>query len=762
MVSVRVCENLDYCLSTCSSGTGEDILRSCLSSKVAALHDTLPLNDAATRAIVEKAGTAPSPCAILAINSKGQISVQSSGRIFLTASYTASHLKASVMGTTIHLYPQDTFHEDDVVSAGLTRYPITSGHALMVCTGTADLMALTSSKFSDVLNTARQVALAMCSTMNVDRCGLVCDGSQVVSLIPLRGLSKGWEPVVNEVEEYHTVFSGYVTSKNGPKMADSFLDETQNRINTSTRVIQPFNYHFDGDSSDQNLFARIIRGEVPQWRVWEDDAHVAFLTPFGTTPGFTVLVPRKHLQSDIFRLEDQEYAGMAKAAHVVAQYLKDAFKIQRCGLIFEGYEIDYAHVKLIPVHKEESSQISSFNAVVGSASFHDCYKGYLTSQFGTLTSDFSSLPGEADKIRRCLRTKTAIVGPPNTWRNPDTHWVEVRKSPWYMAFLWLENNLRRFTMRFFFQQTGFKYAWVLSSTDSYTPHLGLGYALVPLSVSRHRENAHLADSMQFAHEYLLRTENSIRGAYHIGNSPRCDDSKRFNRFNHVECEIAGNLDDGICVAESYIAFVVGALLDSHHSTIEAIAGGTAHITALLSMLESNQDCFPRITLDEALALPEMASSANTWTYVSSKNHSKGRVLTRTGERVLIDKFNGAVWITEMDHLTVPFHQAFVPDTKNSKALCADLLLGQGEMLRLGQRHIDVETVQEALKMREMPEKNHEWYMGIRDDAKGGRAMQTTGLGMRTERLLSWLLKQDDIRDFAFIPRLKDVEVPPYP
>lgn len=65
-----------------------------------------------------------------------------------------------------------------------------------------------------------------------------------------------------------------------------------------------------------------------------------------------MLVPRKHLSSDIFGLNDHDYVDIITAAHTVAQHLKAAFGAKRCGMIFEGYEIDYAHVKLIPVHEQ--------------------------------------------------------------------------------------------------------------------------------------------------------------------------------------------------------------------------------------------------------------------------------------------------------------------------------------------------------------------------------------------------------------------------
>lgn len=103
---------------------------------------------------------------------------------------------------------------------------------------------------------------------------------------------------------------------------------------------------------------------------------------------------------------------------------------------------------------------------------------------------------------------------------------------------------------------------------------------------------------------------------------------------------------------------------------------------------------------------------------------------------MIKKFGAAVWLTEMDHLSVPFYQAFVPHTNNVKALCANLLVGPGEILGLGQRHTNANEVSEALKMHEVPKEKYEWYLDIRDEEKGGKSLQTTGWGMGLERYLS--------------------------
>jgi aspartyl/asparaginyl-tRNA synthetase len=116
------------------------------------------------------------------------------------------------------------------------------------------------------------------------------------------------------------------------------------------------------------------------------------------------------------------------------------------------------------------------------------------------------------------------------------------------------------------------------------------------------------------------------------------------------------------------------------------------------------ESFPQITLTDALHLPEMDS--RTWKHVVPSDHSKGRIITRLGELRFIKHFGGGVWLTEMDHLSVPFYQAYTDNTC-TKARCADLLLGNGEVLGLGQRHILANDILAALEQHEVPAKPYD-------------------------------------------------------
>ena len=145
--------------------------------------------------------------------------------------------------------------------------------------------------------------------------------------------------------------------------------------------------------------------------------------------------------------------------------------------------------------------------------------------------------------------------------------------------------------------------------------------------------------------------------------------------------------------------MASALLKNHADIIRAAVGDTSHIVEVLALYKSNSYCFRRICIAKALSLPEISSSSTSWGDSVSGDHSKELTLTCVGECIFIEKFDAAVWLTEMDHMSAPFSQAFVSNTNKSKALCANLLFGLGEVLGLGQRHANFGSVREGAHIR---------------------------------------------------------------
>lgn len=98
------------------------------------------------------------------------------------------------------------------------------------------------------------------------------------------------------------------------------------------------------------IFCKIISGEVPSYKIWESETHLAFLGIFPSTKGMTVVVPKKHLPSYVFELNEENYAGLMGAAREVGLLLDKKLGAERTFLLTEGLEVDHAHVKLYPFY----------------------------------------------------------------------------------------------------------------------------------------------------------------------------------------------------------------------------------------------------------------------------------------------------------------------------------------------------------------------------------------------------------------------------
>jgi diadenosine tetraphosphate (Ap4A) HIT family hydrolase len=132
------------------------------------------------------------------------------------------------------------------------------------------------------------------------------------------------------------------------------------------------------------IFDKIVRGEMDAYKVWEDDKHLAFLTPFPNTPGFTVLIPKTNVGDYVFALDDVAYADFMKATKTLAKILEKAFDTPRVALIFEGTGIAYIHAKLIPLHGKLADETGVWSP---HTEFNEEYQGWLTTAEGPQMDD---------------------------------------------------------------------------------------------------------------------------------------------------------------------------------------------------------------------------------------------------------------------------------------------------------------------------------------------------------------------------------------
>ncbi len=147
------------------------------------------------------------------------------------------------------------------------------------------------------------------------------------------------------------------------------------------------------------MFCKIVAGEALSYTIWEDDKHIAFLSIFPNTPGFTVVITKEHKPSYAFENDDQTLKELVIATKKVARLLDASFEdVGRCGMFFEGFGVDHLHSKLFPMHGTANmlkwKPIESDLAHV----FFDKYPGYLSSHNAKRAGD-QELAKVADKIR---------------------------------------------------------------------------------------------------------------------------------------------------------------------------------------------------------------------------------------------------------------------------------------------------------------------------------------------------------------------------
>ncbi|MBP7152350.1 MAG: HIT family protein [Paludibacteraceae bacterium] len=99
------------------------------------------------------------------------------------------------------------------------------------------------------------------------------------------------------------------------------------------------------------IFSKIAAGEIPSYKIAEDEHFFAFLDIHPLTKGHTLVIPKKE-EDYIFRLDDETYQGLMLFAKKIAFAIEKAVPCKRVGMAVIGLEVPHAHVHLIPIQQE--------------------------------------------------------------------------------------------------------------------------------------------------------------------------------------------------------------------------------------------------------------------------------------------------------------------------------------------------------------------------------------------------------------------------
>ena len=146
------------------------------------------------------------------------------------------------------------------------------------------------------------------------------------------------------------------------------------------------------------IFCRIIKGEIPCTKIYEDEEFLAILDINPNSEGMTLVLTKKHYPSYVFDMPDEVYKKFMLVSKKIAKTIDKALNVKRTAMVMEGMGINQAHIKLYPLHglKETFTEMWHPEKV-----FFKKYEGYITTQLGPEAKK-EELEKTAKKIKSLL------------------------------------------------------------------------------------------------------------------------------------------------------------------------------------------------------------------------------------------------------------------------------------------------------------------------------------------------------------------------
>jgi histidine triad (HIT) family protein len=118
------------------------------------------------------------------------------------------------------------------------------------------------------------------------------------------------------------------------------------------------------------IFTRIIKGEIPAYRIAEDDFFLAFLDINPLRKGHTLVVPKTETDQ-FFDLDENYLSGILVFAKPIAKAIEKSFSCNRCGITVIGLEVPHAHMHLIPINSVHDMDFKNPKLKLSEKEFRD-------------------------------------------------------------------------------------------------------------------------------------------------------------------------------------------------------------------------------------------------------------------------------------------------------------------------------------------------------------------------------------------------------
>lgn len=107
-----------------------------------------------------------------------------------------------------------------------------------------------------------------------------------------------------------------------------------------------------------SIFTKIVNGEIPAYKIAEDEDFLAFLDVNPNAKGHTLCIPKQEINK-IFDMEEEHYLGLMKFSRKVAKALEKTIPCKRVGMAVVGLEVPHVHVHLIPLNEMDEMRFQN-------------------------------------------------------------------------------------------------------------------------------------------------------------------------------------------------------------------------------------------------------------------------------------------------------------------------------------------------------------------------------------------------------------------